>query len=99
MSHIPVLDGEKKLEDVIREGMYAQALRNNPAFESAVRELYYKYTLAEDNVTATNDGDADKNRYQYSMLRLLLTELVLQLDDMVQEKENAEYNNETNGEV
>ena len=98
MSYIPVLDGEKKLEDVIRDGRYSQALRNNSAFESAVRELYYEYTRLEDSVTASNESEAGKHRYHYSMLRLLLTDLITHLDGMVQEKENAEYNNEPNGE-
>ena len=92
---IPFLDFKyKSPEDIIREGVHAEALRKNPAFVSAVRELYWQYTEAEDKVTAENSGDAGKNRYHYSMMRLVLTDLLRQLDGMIQVGDNTKYDQE-----
>lgn len=97
MKEIPFLDDKfKSLEDIIREGQYAETLRSNPAFLAAVRQLYTQYVEAEDGVTAENSSDAGKHRYHYSMLRLVLTDLVRQLDGMIQAGENAKYTRETN---
>ena len=95
---IPFLDSKyKNPDDVIREGLHAETLRSNPAFLSAVRELYWQYTEAEDVVTAGNSSDAGKNRYHYSMLRLVLTDLVRQLDGMIQSGDNAKHDKELYG--
>ena len=95
---IPILDFKyKNPEDVIREGIHSETLRKNPAFVSAVRNLYWQYTEAEDVVTAGNSGDAGKNRYHYSMMRLILTDLIRQLDGMIQAGDNAKYDKESYG--
>ena len=87
---IPILDyKEKSLDEQIREGIHSEALRSNPAFTEAVRALYWSYVEAEDNVTAENATEAGKHRYHYSTLRLLLTDLVKQLDLTIQLGENA----------
>lgn len=96
--HIPFLDDKfKSIEDLIREGIHAETLRSNPAFLSAVRSLYMQYVEAEDGVTSENSSDAGKHRYHYSMLRLVLTDLVRQLDGMVQSGENAKFTKEQTG--
>ena len=92
---IPILDfNYKSPEDVIREGIHSETLRKNPAFVSAVRNLYWQYTEAEDKVTAENSGDAGKNRYHYSMMRLVLTDLLRQLDGMIQVGDNTKHDKE-----
>ena len=94
-TEIPFLDDKfKSIEDVIREGLHSEALRNNIGFHSAVRGLYHQYTEAEDSVTAGNASDAGKHRYHYSTLRLVLMDVVRQLDGNVLAGENAKFEKE-----
>lgn len=89
-----LLDKELPIEEKIRLGVYSETLRTNPAFVEAIRQMYLQYTIAEDNVTLENGGDAGKHRYHYSTMRSLLLDLTNILDGMVQESENLKYNKE-----
>ena len=89
-----LLDREIPIEEKIRLGLQSETLRTNPAFSEAIRQMYLQYTIAEDNVTQENGGDAGKHRYHYSLMRSLLLDLTNILDGMVLESENLKYDKE-----
>ena len=96
--YIPAFDYKNRTpEDIIREGIHSETLRSNPAFDLAIRDLYWQYTQAEDGCTQQNAGDAGKHRYHYSLMRSLLTDLVSAIDGKIQEAENAKYDKELYG--
>lgn len=100
--YIDAFDGDKaNVQEVITKGIRSKALRENPAFSEAVRDVYWKLTLAEDSVVAdmTIDGrKAAEESKRCAKLRALLTDIVLILDGNILAGENAAYEMEMNNE-
>ena len=92
------INQDKNLGEVIREGIHSETLRSNPAFTSAVQELYDAYVSAEDNLTAANAENVGRQRHHYSMMRLVLKDLVSLIDAKILEGQNATFQQENNGE-
>ena len=82
---------------MIDSGYRSKTLRQNVAFTEAVRNVYWKLTLAEDNVMAdmTLDGrKASEESKRCAKMRALLVDIVLTLDGAILEGENAVYEKE-----
>ena len=97
--YIDAFDGNKEdIQEVINKGVRSKALRENPAFSEAVREVYWKLTLAEDKVTADFSIDGRKaaeESKRIAKMRALLTDIVLTIDGNILAGENASFNKET----
>ena len=91
-----MLEKKQTIEEKIRLGLLSETLRTDPAFVEAIQQIYLQYTIAEDQVTQENSGDAGKHRYHYSIMRSLLLDLTNILDGMVLEGENLKYEKELN---
>ena len=88
----------KSVQEIIDQGYRSSTLRSNPIFSDAVKDVYWKLTLAEDKVMAdmTIDGrKAAEESKRIAKMRALLADIVLTLDGNILEGENAAY---TNGE-
>ena len=100
--YIDSFDGNAaNVQDVIDRGVRSKALRENPAFSEAVRDVYWELTLAEDKVMAdmTIDGrKAAEESKRCAKMRSLITHVILVLDGKIQEGENAVYEMETTNE-
>ncbi len=87
--------------EVIDRGYKSKTLRENPVFSEAVKDVYWKLTLAEDTIVADLNKDgremaADMKRI--AQMRALLADLILILDGNIQEGENEQYKGELNNE-
>ena len=91
-------DKYRTLQQTLDLGREAALLRNSPAFTKAVHGMYEKLTLQEDSLIGLSErSNRDKNTDQrhYSMMRALLTDFVLTLDQYVAEAEMVQES-ETN---
>ena len=83
------------VQEVIDRGYNSRTLRDNPIFSDAVKDVYWKLTLAEDKVMAdmTIDGrKAAEESKRIAKMRALLADIVLTLDGNILEGENAAFN-------
>ena len=96
--YIDAFDGDNaNIQEVIDKGIRSKTLRENQAFSEAVREVYWKLTLAEDKVTADMSMDGRKaaeESKRIAKMRALLTDIVLTIDGNILEGENASFNKE-----
>ena len=88
---------DKTLGEIVREGIYSQTLLSNPAFESAVRDVYYYYVETEDLETASSTPESAAKREHYSLRRLALQDLIQMLDGKILAGENAQYTLDNEG--
>ena len=98
--YIDIFDGkDKNLQDVIDDGFKSKALRENSIFSQAVKEVYWKLTLAEDKILADMSIDGRKaaeESKRCAKMRALLVDVVLTLDGNILEGENAAFELENN---
>lgn len=97
---ITVFDGKTKtVQQILDDGMKSKVLRDNPIFNDAIRDVYWRLTLAEDLIVADmkhDDRSANAESKRIAKMRSLLAEIVTVLDGNIQEAENAKFNMETN---
>ena len=85
------------IQEVMDKGIRSKALRENIAFSEAVKDTYWKLTLAEDKVMADFSIDgrkASEEIKRIANMRAVLVDLVLTLDGNILAGENAQYNKE-----
>ena len=97
MDKIDIFDRKfKPVQEIIDDGVQSELLRNNDVFRQSVNTVYNTLVLSEDKIAndPTIDGRrASEMRKVYSLMRTLLTDIVLELDGNIQEAENAKLNN------
>lgn len=92
-------DKDRNLQDIIDSGYTSKTLRENPAFSQAVKDVYWKLTLAEDKILADMSIDGRKaaeESKRCAKMRALLVDVVLTLDGNILEGENAAFELENN---
>ncbi len=85
------------VQDVIDRGFKSKTLRENDVFAEAVKDVYWKLTLAEDKVMADFSIDgrkASEEVKRIAYMRASLADLILILDGNIQEGENEQYKGE-----
>ena len=96
--HIDLFDrSSMNIREVIEKGIRSKTLRENTAFSEAVKDIYWKLTLAEDKVMADFSIDgrkASEEIKRIANMRAVLADLVLILDGNILEGENAQHEQE-----
>ena len=95
---INVFDGKTKtVQQILDDGMKSKILRDNPIFDEAIRDVYWRLTLAEDQIVADmreDDRKANTESKRIAKMRALLAEIVTVLDGNILEAENAAFEQE-----
>lgn len=98
MDNIDIFDRKfKSVQEIIDDGVQSELLRNNDVFRKAVNTVYNNLVLSEDKLTNDPKIDgrrASEMRKTYSLMRALLSDVVLELDGNITEGKNAELNKE-----
>ena len=83
---------DSPLQDILDKGRDSKLLLENPAFKQAVRDVYWKLTLWEDEAIGDVMKDPTSSQQEARRLaemRCLLTTLLQMLDQSIVEAENA----------
>lgn len=95
---INVFDGKSKtVQQILEDGMKSKTLRDNHIFDEAIRDVYWRLTLAEDLIVADmkhDDRTANAESKRIAKMRALLAEIVAILDGNILEAENAAFEQE-----
>ena len=85
----------------IQEGVDARLLRDNPIFFTCVNRVLNKYAALEENILTDSQAEAREigaKVKHYAMMRRAMIDAVQELNDILLEAENAQYEKDADDE-